>query len=213
MIRINLLPDSRRHVGSSNVAQMWGVAYMLAGFATCVMLFLFHLSGAAALDEQRAKNAELQENINRSEAQSADLASVEAELAKSRELEQLANRLQSSQRGPTRLLMELSRILSVGGGPTVDPEVLQQLRRDNPLGGYNPAWDVRRLSLAEFREQGGQCQISGVGKTNEDVAEFLRRLDVSELFEAVVLQNTVTRTDRTTGVPTVAFELSCRVHY
>lgn len=213
MIRINLLPEGRRSAVTSNSVQVWGVVYLLSSFALCVVLFLLYLNSASALAEQRAKNGELQDQIDRTKAEAGDLADVEAQLARSRKLEEVADKLQSLRHGPTRLLMELSSILSVGGGPTVDSEVLAQQRRDNPLSGYNPGWDVRRLFLTEFREQAGLCQIKGIGRTNEDVAEFLRRLSLSELFDDVVLQSTVSQQDPDTQVFSVAFELTCRVRY
>lgn len=213
MIRINLMPEARSSAAFSSSVQVWGVAYLLSGFALCVVLFLVYLSGASALAEQQAKNADLQRQIKRVREQAGDLDQVEAELAKSRQLEAVATQLQNARQGPTRLLMELVRILSPGRGPTVDPEVLEQLRNDNPLAGYNPGWDVRRLTLTSFREERGQCQVAGVGKTNEDVAEFLRRLSLSEVFEQVVLQNTTAQLGKDNQAPRVAFELTCRVRY
>ena len=213
MIRINLLPEGRRSHALASSAQMWGVCYLLSSFALCVLLFLAYLNGAAALSEQRAQNGEMKARIKATEAQVGDLDEVEARLAKSRELEAVAKQLQTARQGPARLLMELSRILSVGRGPTIDPEKLERLRRDNPLAGYNPSWDVRRLSLSAFKEVDGKCQITGTARTNEDVAEFLRRLNLSEFFDEVLLQSTLTQKDRRTEVPTVVFELSCKVAY
>lgn len=213
MIRINLMPEARASATFSSSVQVWGVAYLLSGFALSVVLFLVYLSGASALSEQRAKNADLQRQIRQVKAQAGDLDQVEAQLAESRQLEALATQLQNARQGPTRLLMELTRILSPGRGPTVDPEVLDQLRNDNPLSGYNPGWDVRRLTLTGFREEQGNCQMAGVGKTNEDVAEFLRRLSISEVFGQVVLQSTTAQPTKDNQAPRVAFELTCKVRY
>lgn len=213
MIRINLMPEAKSSASFSSSVQVWGVAYLLSGFAMCVVLFLVHLNGASALEEQRAKNQELQQQIERTKSEAGDLAEVEARLSKSRQLENVANQLQNARQGPTRLLMELSRILSPGRGPTVDAEVLEQLRAENPLAGYNPGWDVRRLTLTSFRENNGRCQVTGLGKTNEDVAEFLRRLSLSDVFDEVVLQSTTAQPPKDNQPPRVAFELTCRVRY
>jgi type IV pilus assembly protein PilN len=109
--------------------------------------------------------------------------------------------------------MELSQLLSEGGGPSVSPERLAALRRDNPLAGFNPGWDVRRLWLTAFTEQNRRCSIRGFGKTNEDVAELLKRLNLSNLFEKVTLQATSSATEPVTNQPIVNFELSCQVRY
>lgn len=213
MIRINLIPEGRRSSTSASSMQAWGIAYLLSGFALCVVLFLVHLNAASALDEQQAKNAVLKRRIETAKAQAGNLGVVEASLAKSRQLEDVANRLQNARQGPTRLLMELSHILSAGRGPTVDPERLEQLRRDNPLAGFNPGWDVRRLSLSGFKEEGGDCLMTGVGRTNEDVAELLRRLTLSDVFEGVELLNTTSEKDTKTQLTSVEFEIGCKVRY
>ena len=106
-----------------------------------------------------------------------------------------------------------SRILSDGGGPTIDPRELERMQRDNPLAGFNAGWDGRRLWLTSFEEDQRQVRIHGVGRTNDDVAEFLRRLTLSELFEAVALDKTEAAQDTTTHLDMIAFELSATVHY
>jgi hypothetical protein len=55
--------------------------------------------------------------------------------------------------------------------------------------------------------------MQGMGKSNEDVAEFLRRLNISELFQEVTLESTNSATDPATGEPAVNFNLSCKVEY
>ena len=109
------------------------------------------------------------------------------------------------------MLMELSNILTPGKGPTVDPEKLAELRKDNPTAGYSVAWDARRLWLDSFLDRDGKCLIRGVGKSNEDVAEFLRRLEVSEMFANVSLDST--RANKTGGTGTIAFDVKCKVTY
>jgi len=111
------------------------------------------------------------------------------------------------------VLMELSKVLSAGRGPTVDADHLESMRRDNPLATFNPGWDIRRLWLISFAEENRNCRITGYGKTNEDVAEFLRRLALSEIFENVTLETTASSKDADSGLPVVQFRLSCEVKY
>jgi type IV pilus assembly protein PilN len=213
MIRINLLPAAKRVAAASGSTQVWGIVYLVASFAWGVLLFLFYLNYKHTLEEHRAANTALEQEIEQAKQKSANIGDVEAKLAKSRQLEEVVNKLQSARQGPTRVLMELSHLLSEGSGPTVTPEKLDALRRDNPLAGFNASWDTRRLWLTAFTEQTRKCTIHGFGKTNEDVAEFLRRLTLSELFEKVTLQSTASATDPASGVPVVSFELSCQVRY
>lgn len=213
MIRINLLPEAKRQVATGGGVQLWGVVYLLSAFAWGVVLFLVYLNYNNVLQEQNAKNAELQSQIERAKAQTENIGEVEAKLAKSKQLEEVVNGLQAARQGPTRVLMELSHILSEGGGPNVPTEQLDTLRRDNPLLVYNPGWDVRRLWLESFDETNRKCTMSGNGKTNEDVAEFLRRLNLSQIFAKVTLQSTSAAVDSPTQLPIVKFLVSCEVKY
>lgn len=212
MIRINLLPEAKRQASSGGGTQIWGVIYVLALFAWAVVLLLVYLNYQDRLSEQQVKNNELQSQIDRAKGQSESIGEIESSLAKSRQLEEVVTTLQTARQGPARMLMELSRILSEGGGPTVNPDVLDTMRRENPLSVYNPGWDVRRLWLTSFQESKRACQIQGIGKTNEDVAEFLRRLSISELFDKVSLSSTGQVADKG-GLPVVTFSLSCEVMY
>ena len=213
MIRINLLPEAKRTVSTGGSTQIWGVAYLLAVFAWGVLLFFFYLNTKNTLDEQRAANSALEQEIAQAKAKSTNIGEVEAKLAKSRQLEQVVEKLQSARQGPTRVLLELSHILSEGGKPTVSPERLDEVRRENPLAGFNPGWDVRRLWLTSFTESNRKCAIRGFGKTNEDVAEFLRRLALSELFQKVTLQATNASNKGGDAGSVVQFDLSCQVRY
>jgi len=112
------------------------------------------------------------------------------------------------------MLLELSGILSPGRGPTVDPVKLEELRKQNPEAGFSPGWDPHRLWIDGFQEKGGACKITGVGRNNEDIAEFLRRLTLSEVFDNVVLVRTgVPKATVGNEVALVAFELTCKVRY
>lgn len=217
MIRINLLPGARRQAKAGAAAagstQGWIIAYLVAGALTIVVLVFVYLAKSRELADQRAVNNALQSQIRELEAQSANIDEVRAELERSRQLEAVVTELQRARYGPTAVLMELSRILSVGGGPTVDPQRLEELRRQNPLATYNTAWDPHRLWLTEFSEEDRQCRIRGAGRTNEDVAEILRRLTLSESFEQVELVKTQGADDRATRLPVIEFELTCRVIY
>ncbi len=213
MIRINLLPEAKRVAVASGSTQVWAIVYLLSIFAWCIVLVLVYLNKKGTLDEQAAANTALEQQIEQAKQKSANIGEVEAALAKSRQLEEVVGKLQSARQGPSRVLMEMSRILSEGGGPAVTPERLEQLRHDNPLAGYNAGWDIRRLWLTAFTEDHRKCVIRGLGKTNEDVAEFLRRLALSDLFEKVTLQATASAVDGASSLPVVSFELSCQVKY
>ncbi len=213
MIRINLLPEARREVGAAASPQVWLIVYGLSAVVWCVLLGVVYWKYDNELQEKVAANKSLQEEIDRAERQNADLDTVKAQLAKSKKLEEVVTRLQKARLGPTSVLMELSKVLSAGGGPTIDEQRLEELRRENPLAGYNPGWDIRRLWLKSFSEKGREVKIAGTGKTNEDVAEFLRRLALSEVFDNVTLEKTSFAAEAESKLPMVDFSLSCKVDY
>jgi type IV pilus assembly protein PilN len=222
MIRINLLPQAKRAVGHkaptvttpANV-QAWAIGYFVAALVWIAALAGIYITYMGDLEQQQAANQALTSQIQQLRTRSAQLEEVQAALQKSRALETVVEELNKARTGPTRMLMELSKVLSPAprGGPTIDPEVLEQMRRDNPLAGYNRGWDPRRLWLTSFQENDGNCRVVGTGRTNEDVAEFLRRLQLSELFDEVRLQKTESRLDPATQLTLIGFELTCTVRY
>lgn len=214
MIRINLLPSAKRAAGpATGGTQGWVIGYLVAAVVMIVVLAFVYMGKSRELNEQLAQNNALRQEAADLESQSANIEEVRAELERSRQLESVVADLQRARYGPTAVLMEMSRILSAGGGPTVDPQRLEEIRRQNPLAAFNTAWDPRRLWLAEFREEDRVCTVRGVGKTNEDVAEFLRRLTLSEKFERIELVKTEGATDPETELPVIGFELTCQVIY
>lgn len=218
MIRINLLPGARKAAGRGGGGggpgtQGWVIGYLVAAALCLVVIVFIYIGKSRELNEQLAQNRSLRSEIEDLETQSANIDQVRADLEASRTLETVVSDLQRARYGPTAALMELSHILSAGGGPTVDPQRLEEIRRQNPLAAYNSAWDPRRLWVTEFQEEDRDCTIRGIGKTNEDVAEFLRRLTLSEKFEHIELIKTEGVEERETHVAVISFELTCRVIY
>lgn len=221
MIRINLLPGQKRGAkatataSSSSGGQGWIVGYVFIALATCGALAGLYIVKQGELAEKESVNANLRAQITRSQSNSALLEDVQGKLTQSRDLERIVGELTRAQLGPTRVLMEIAKILSEGarGGPTIDPQRLDEIRRENPLAGYNAGWDSRRLWITTFTEESRECHISGVGRTNEDVAEFLARLALSDMFQDVTLERTQSAMDEETQLPLIGFELSCKVIY
>lgn len=214
MIRINLLPGARRQASASaGDLQVWVIAYSVAGVLAIAVLAFVYLAQRQTLDHQLAVNNDLSREIRELEGTSADIEEVRKQLERSRQLEAVVNELTRARYGPTAVLMELIRILSIDGGPTVAPERLEEIRQQNPLAVYNASWNPRRLWITELQEEDRVCTIRGAGKTNEDVAEFLRRLTLSERFERVELVKTEGAEDPSTRLPVINFHLTARVIY
>jgi type IV pilus assembly protein PilN len=216
MIRINLLPQAKRQVirqSTPENVQGWLTAYAVAVVVWVTALGGVYMMYSGKLDEQRVKNTTMAEKIEQLKKSAGNVDELKSKIEQSLQLEEVVTKLQSARLGPARVLTEMIRILSVGGGPSVDSKKLEQMRRENPLAGYNANWDPRRLWLVSLEEENRECRVKGFGKTNEDVAEFLRRLSLSDLFENVTLQRTESRQDPTTKLSMISFELVCKAKY
>lgn len=219
MIRINLLPQAKR-VGqkaaaadSGPGAQLWLAGYLVGVVVLAVVLGLVYFTQSKTLSAKQNANSRLAQQIAAETVDVQGMQEVQEQWRRSEELASVANDLQRARLGPTRVLMELSHILSEGGGPTIDPQHLEQIRRENPLAGYNAGWDPRRLWLTAFTEENRDCRIVGVAKTTGDVSEFLARLSLSDLFEMVRFDKTTLVDDPENHLPLVGFEATCKVRY
>ena len=223
MIRINLLPTDKkkraRRVAPSPLPGgdlsmgTWGIIYAAAIAVWLVVLGALYFSQSGQMEEIAQENKTLEARRNELKVKTKGLAVVEAQLEKSQRLEKVVQELERARRGPTRAVMELSRVLSSPGGPTINPAELERMRQENPLAGFNESWDVRRLWISRFEEIERDCKITGMGRSNEDVAEFLRRLTLSEIYEGVTLQRTRAANDSDTGLQMVGFDITCKVKY
>ena len=223
MIRINLLPTDRkkraRRAAPSPLPtgdlslRTWGVVYGAAIATWLVVLGILYFAQSGEMETIAQENKTLEARRDELKSKTKGLTEVEGRLEKSRRLEKVVQDLERARRGPTRAVMELSRVLSSPGGPTINPAELERMREENPLAGFNESWDVRRLWITRFEEVERDCKIIGMGRSNEDVAEFLRRLTLSEIYDGVTLQRTRSAKDSDTGLQMVGFDITCKVKY
>jgi type IV pilus assembly protein PilN len=213
MIRINLLP-AKRTASTQNVgAKVWGYSYLGASLAWCVALAFVYFSLVSDRDQALAQNSEIERQIAKVKDESGNLEELQKQLEQSKQLEAVVKGLKDARQGPSRMLLELSAILSPGKGPTIDPVKLEELRRSNPEAGISAGWDTRRLWVTGFEENLRACRIIGEARNNEDIAEFLRRLALSQVFDDVVLVRTGQPRVAAGTTALVAFELTCKVRY
>ena len=212
MIRINLMGQKRR-ADRAEAPQLWLAVVMVLMLAQVAALFVFHSFKNEELSEQRQKNAALTAQIDQSKTTVANHEDVKKKLAQLRAREEAIGKLQSARTGPTAILLELARLLTPGRGPSVDPDRLSQLRRDNPLAVFNPSWDSHRLWLTRYVEQARKLRIEGFAQDGEDVSELARRMNLSSYFADVRLLPAVRQTDSATHMEVVSFALEAKVKY
>jgi type IV pilus assembly protein PilN len=212
MIRINLLPQKRGSAAASSASgKVWGYAYLGAVSVWCLALAFVYFGVVSDLEQAQAQNAEVERQVKLVKDQSGNLEELQKQLEQSKQLEAVVKGLKDARQGPHRMLLELSSILSPNKGPTIDPAKLEDLRKSNPEAGISAGWDTRRLWVTGFEENSRNCRIIGEARNNEDIAEFLRRLALSSVFDDVVLVRTGVPRGGAAGL--VAFELTCKVRY
>jgi type IV pilus assembly protein PilN len=213
VIKINLLTQKRRVEAGPQKSQLWLVAVMVAFIAEIGGLIVFHGFKDAELQDQRRRNTEITAQIEQSKNSVKNHPEVLKKLEELRAREAAIGKLQSARTGPTAVLLELARILTPGRGPSVPPDKLSQLRRDNPLAVFNVNWDPRRLWVTSFVENARKVKLEGVAKDGEDVSELARRMNLSDYFANVVLFSGRQEKDKDSGVEVVRFSLEAEVKY
>jgi type IV pilus assembly protein PilN len=212
MIRINLLPQKRRTEATPD-GQAWLIVLLVAVLAEVAALFIIHSVKTDEFATQKRRNAEVEARIQSTKQAVKDHDAVKEQLKTLRAREDAISKLQSARSGPTAVLLELARILTTGRGPSASPEVLDRLRRENPLALYNPGWDARRLWLTKFVETQRRVRLEGFARDGEDVSEFARRMNLSGYFEDVRLLPASKMVDTKTKLEVIKFELEARVKY
>jgi type IV pilus assembly protein PilN len=178
-----------------------------------VGFFVYHGMKKEELVVQRRKNAELGEQITQSKNAVKNHADIKAQLERLRAREDAISKLQSARTGPTAVLLEMARLLTPGRGPSVDPDKLNQLRRENPLAVYNPSWDARRLWLGRYVENQRNVRLEGMARDGEDVSELARRMTLSSYFKDVKLLPAKKVKSPEAGMDLVSFQLEAKARY
>ena len=223
MIRINLMPQKRPmrrrgeagspDAGGGGESQAW-LAFVLGAVLLEVIVLLFvYKTKQDQLTQVQKHNQELTANIENIKREISNHNEIKSSLKELRDREEAIQKLQSARTGPTATMLELSRIMTPGRGPTVDRDKLEQLKRDNPSAVPNPNWDPRRLWLASYKEADRTVKLGGLARDGEDVSEFLRRLALSDYFYDVKLLPATKQIDPLTKLELVRYEMSAKVRY
>ena len=212
MIRINLLPTKKqRGVSTSGRGVVFLAIAVIA--VEIVGIGVLHASRTSRKDELVRGNDEVRSRIARIKTEISDHDAIRTEIDHIQARDQVIERLKAARTGPVLALMELAGILSPGQGPRVPRELLEQMRRDNPLTAPNERWDPRRLWLTDLRETDRRVELKGQARGHDDVAEFLRRLNVSPYFDEVRLLRTLAAQNTELRMETIQFEIVCTARY
>ncbi|MGB8299324.1 MAG: PilN domain-containing protein [Polyangia bacterium] len=209
MIRINLLPIRKVKRAEASQRQF---AYMgLAILATVVGVVFLHLQADGQLDDIKRRNTILTAEVARLKQEIGDYDKIRAQREELLRQRKTIQALDAGRTGPVYLLREMSEILSPGKGPTFDRVTYEETLRRDPNAGFNASWDPRRVWMEAYSEDQKHVRLRGAAKSNEDVAEFLKRLNSSVFFGNVNLDSTTQVSGH--GIKFVNFGLSADVTY
>jgi type IV pilus assembly protein PilN len=209
VIRINLLP--LRKVKRAEAGQRQFLYLGIDLLATVGGVVFFHLQTAAQADELKRRNTILQADVARLKQEVGDYDKVRSQREELLRQRKTIQALEAGRTGPVYLLREMSEILSPGKGPTFDRISYEETLRRDPNAGFNASWDPRRVWVDGYAEDHKRIKLRGAAKSNEDVAEFLKRLNSSVFFSEVNLDATNQVSGR--GIKYVNFSLSANVMY
>ncbi|MCP4676731.1 MAG: PilN domain-containing protein [Deltaproteobacteria bacterium] len=188
MIRINLLPikqDRRREAGLRQLFIAIAVILVICGIFWGV-----HMHISEKVDAQTNKNAMLKAEVDKIKKRIQDHQAILGEIKEFEKRQAAIEGLQDARTGPVFVMLELSNILSKSGRPQIDNDRYQEMIQIDPAAGYDENWDHRRLWLDGFKEKERRVEIVGQALTHEDVAEFLRRINLSNFFVSNELVST-----------------------
>jgi len=215
MIRINLIAArkvKRRDAGERHLAFMG-----LSVLGTVAVMVFVYLSSQSRLDAITRDNDGVRADIDRMKAELGDYDKIKEQRQDLLKQQKTILALQAGRTGPLYLMREMSEILTAGKGPSFDRASYEERLRRDPNIGFNTSWDTRRVWLDTFEEAQGKVRIKGSAKTNEDVAEFLKRLQLSIFFSDVTPESTQQVSESTLGgnlsVKHVTFNLTAKVMY
>jgi type IV pilus assembly protein PilN len=211
MIRINLLPvkaAKRREQGQRQIL-IGAVVFTVA----LVGVIVFHTAAQREIDDLRAQNQTVSAGIARLKSEIGDYDLVKAQRDELIRQRDAIRRLQANRSGPVWMMRELSDVLTGGKGPTYSKEQYEEQLKRDPSAAFRSNWDTKRLWLLSYDEKNYAVKIKGAAKSDEDVAEFLKRLKQSAFFSDVYWQQTQPQFDAALNVAYVTFDVTCKVNY
>jgi len=208
VIRINLLPTrkAKRQEASQRQFLLMGLAVL----GTIGLVIFFHLQATSELEGAQHDNTILQADVAKLKQELGDYDKIRGQREELLKQRKTIQSLEAGRTGPVYLLRELSEILSPGKGPTFDRVTYEEALRKDPNAGFTN-WEPKRAWLDSYTETKLAVKLRGAAKSNEDVAEFLKRLNSSVFFKDVNLDATAQAAKG--SVKYVNFGLSATVIY
>ncbi len=180
MIRINLLPvrEAAQKKSGRQLLVLFAVLLLLQAVALIYIQSVAQ-DELAAVEQQ---NKDIKTQIEKLQEKTSAVADLQRQTAELEQQKAVLDGLIEGQAGPVKMLDELSRILTPIDKD--DPESAK-LKLEVGQRGWNPDWDPKRLWIETFVEDQRGVKITGFARNNDDLGEFLRRLNTSRHFVRV----------------------------
>jgi type IV pilus assembly protein PilN len=213
MMRINLIRvkrTRRRDTGERALVIMGAVVLLALGG-----MVLVTMQAEGELRTLIRQGNAVRDEIERMKTELGDYDKIKEQRQELLKQQKTIDALKTGRTGPIYLMRELSEILTPGKGPTFDRVSYEERLRRDPNVGFNSGWDPRRVWLESFDEAQRKVKVRGSARTNDDVAEFLKRLQLSVFFADVTPESTTQVADSSSAGASkhVNFNLSARVVY
>jgi len=211
VIRINLLPvKAERRREAARIQLIFGAVTV---GAMLVALMVWHGVVTAETEDLAEKKKNVETVVTKLKKEVGDYDLVKAQRENLLRQKDAIQRLQQSRSGPAYFLRELSHVLTQGKGPTFNHMRYEETLRRDPNAAINLAWDPKRVWLISYVEKDRQVQMQVGAKSDDDVAEFLKRLKLSAFFSEVYWKQTQPQVDSKLNVSYVTFDVDCKVTY
>jgi type IV pilus assembly protein PilN len=211
MIRINLLPVKAAKKREAGQRQL--LLLVLALLGAVAVIVAIHLYKTAEIERLRHRNQEIAARLAKLKAEIGDYDVIKAQFDELTRQKQTIDRLKTGRTGPVGVMREMSDLISKGKGPRLNVADYEVLLKKDPNAGYNPTWDPRRLWITSYIESQRKVKLVGGAKSYDDVAEYMKRLQLSVYFTDVQLNPIRAAFDPKFGVKYVSFEMTATANY
>lgn len=211
MIRINLHPvRTAKKVQAGKRQLLLFVLFIVLELGVMTLLYMWK---SGEIEDLEQKSRQLTAKRDKLKKEVGDFDKLKQQRDRLMAQRNIINKLQKARTGPVWMMRELSAILTPSKGPTVDPDEYARLTKRDPTAGYNPRWKAQRLWLDSFTEQNKNVKITGHAQDYDDVAEFSKRIALSQFFDDVRLLGNWQYRDAKAGQKRVKFQIECKVRY
>ena len=175
MIRINLLPYREARKKESILRQ--ANIFLVVFFLVFAILIYYNIWLGGEIDDLNTKIKNKKIMLTKAETQAKKVDQIKNELEKLGHKTDVIKNIETNRRAPVILLENMTKMVA---------EKTSILTPDTSADNNNKP--VKRLWLTNFEASGEKVNIKGIALDNKTIADFMSRLEESELYKNVNLK-------------------------